>query len=468
MKKYKLKQTIITLLSLVLLSGCSAKNSSSSIHDDMEVSLENGSDCETHTFVNTTTEDQTEKVTEPLRTHFIDESNIDILNENTYNKKDIVDRTNQLLLFKPLVSICEAFPGATYEEIAFLSDFSPTHYNEGKLFTASKSFNDGKKTCDQIQCYDLENGKISTLFQIDSTVSILLCEGKYLIWQEDSDEYWLSPSYHLYNLETGEDVKFYDAVLDENGKSYYGLHFNEPIIINDKIYFDDMIGIYDDNVSHYIIYCYDIEAKTIETIYDDAQEPVKYKGKLAWHNLSSNRKNAVFCNNSEAFFRFEYSFPANLVASENLLIMHDQLSYSFMDSFDDTLPCVECMEEYVVDPEYTWNSNGIKIIRNNKIEPILIGSISSDSGYITNPESDGRFVFWRGSNGDCGKPTFYDSKKDIVIEIDFLLNYIDPCFYSYIMCDDKLILKCCFEDLEDVHYFIISLNEKSTASEFLF
>ena len=84
MKKYKLKQTIITLLSLVLLSGCSAKNSSSSIHDDMEVSLENDSDCETHTFVNTTTEDQTEKVTEPLRTHFIDESNIDILNENTY------------------------------------------------------------------------------------------------------------------------------------------------------------------------------------------------------------------------------------------------------------------------------------------------------------------------------------------------------------------------------------------------
>lgn len=222
-----------------------------------------------------------------------------------------------------------------------------------------------------------------------------------------------------------------------------------------------MIGIYEDDVSHYIIYCYDIKAKTIETIYDDAQEPVKYMGELAWSNLSTNSENAVFCNNNEAFFRFEYSFTASLKASENLLIMHDQLSHSFMNSFDDTLPCVECKEEYVIDPEHTWTSNGIKIIRNNKIEPIIIGSISSDPGYITNPESDGRFVvFWRGSNGYCGKPTFYDSKKDIVIEIDFLSNYVDSCYYSYIICDDKMILKCCFEDFEDVHYFIISLNEK--------
>lgn len=283
-----------------------------------------------------------------------------------------------------------------------------------------------------------------------------------MIWQEANNNFWINPSFHLYDLETGEDIKFYEATAGEKDGSYYGWHNNKPLIIDDKIYYDDMIGIQEDGVSHYIIYCYDIKNKTLETVYDNAQKPTLYKGKLAWDNLSSDREHAVFCNEDEAFFRYEYSSPTTLITAEELMILNSSLSYSFMSEFDNTLPCVTDHNNYP-DPKDVMVCSGVQIIRNNKVEPIIMGDIRTQ-GTISQVESNGRFVFWKG-NGLKSKPVFYDSKTDKIIEVDFLPE--DKYVYTYqwyIWEDNKIVFTCDLKNGEDdisfeTYTYVISLNE---------
>lgn len=454
--KNKIWKNIVVLSIITMLSGCSSENVSKINSDEIII---------TNADETTAVTSQPETSTEPLKLHPINEENITILDVNSYNKEDIVQRTDNLLLFKPMISISEAFPNMTYEKINFPDKFSPNLYNNGKFYDAYCIPPTSPQTATdrdnyEINCFDLKTNELSTLFKVnDKSASITNCEGNYLLWQESPNNYWLQPSYHLYNLETGEDIKYYDAVLDEDNCSYYGLHWNSPVIIDDKIYYDDMVGVYEDGVAHYIIYCYDIKNKKLETVYDDAQNPFKYQGKLAWYNLSSNRENAVFCNEENTFLRFEYTFHADLTTAGDLMIMHDRLSHAYLTSFDDTLECLE-LELGTDDTEHFWVSDGIKLIKDNKAEPILIGTISDAVGHIIDPVSDGRFICWRGSD-NAGKPTFYDSEKNYVIEINFLPYKTNPSYY-YKFCDDKLLLICYGHDENDesyTDYYMISLNE---------
>ena len=135
------------------------------------------------------------------------------------------------------------------------------------------------------------------------------------------------------------------------------------------------------------------------------------------------------------------------------------MSYAYLTSFDDTLECLE-LELGTDDLDHFWISDGIKLIKDNKAEPILIGTISDAVGHIIDPVSDGRFICWSGSDS-AGKPTFYDSEKNYVIEIDFLPYETNPSYY-YKFCDDKLLLICYGHDEHDesyTDYYMISLNE---------
>lgn len=469
MKKNSSTLKIAATLALVLLSGCSSKGSSSAVPDENSKITSENNIISTEENTESTTIGSLKKPTVPTKLHPIDETNILILNENIYKKEDVVQKKDDYLLYKSMVSLSEAFPNMKYEAVNLPDkDVFFHYYNNGKFY--SKKYTE---ECDtekgihaeghtEIQSYDIESGKFTSIFETNSAAAILLCEGKYMIWQESDNNYWMNPSFHLYDLETGEDIKFYEAVLNEKKEtSYYGYHNNTPLIIDDKIYYDDMIGIQEDGVSHYIIYCYDIKNKTLETVFDNAQQPTLYKGKLAWDNLSGDREHAVFCNEDETFFRYEYSLPTTLITAEDLLILNSSLSHSFMSAFDNTLPCVTNLNS-LPDPEIVAVCHGVQIVRNNKVEPVIIGGISD--GGIDNVKSDGRFVFWCGY-GNKTTPTFYDSKTDKIIEVDFLPDDKIVSEYEwYIWEDNKIILTCNLKNGEDeIEYenqtYVISLNE---------
>lgn len=127
----KITAKIVASLALVMLSGCSSKGASSTVPDDTsKVTSESSTSSEAAISTDTSAEVQTEATTEkdlkkptvPTKIHPIDETNIMVLSENTYKKEDVVQKTDDLLLFKPTVSLSKAFPNMKYESVSLPND----------------------------------------------------------------------------------------------------------------------------------------------------------------------------------------------------------------------------------------------------------------------------------------------------------------------------------------------------------
>lgn len=397
----------------------------------------------------------TENNSEPLKLFSFDESKVTVLDENDYADAEVLSETDVLLLYKPVINISEAYPDMNYQYVKFPDNFNPNTIDSRGLWYDSIEIDEEGK----IITYDPETGNTEIIIDANkNNVCAVLCiKDNYLVWAEDEDIYWRSPSYHVCDLDTMEDTLFYESVINpETGSAYYTLHFNEPIVIQDKIYFDDIINMDKNNFPHKIVYSYDIHKKELETLYDNAMWPLEYNNQIAWFSLSEDEKHGVLCNQSGALFKMTSLLGSNACSSKELIVIHDNMSENTFNTLAEGKTIDTDIDIYTGLPEdEASTSHGIKIFKNGKAEPILLTG-NNVVAYATNVSTNGRFVCWIGEL--IGTPMFYDSEKDSIIKVDFLENQnID--IYSFSYCNNNLLLSYnSYDDNSEVKHILIRLS----------
>lgn len=377
----------------------------------------------------------TENNSESLKLFSFDESKVTILDENDYADAEVLSETDVLLLYKPVVNISEAYSNVCYKSIELPENFSSKVNNIDDIWFVSYNFGDEYKICS----YNPENGETNIIIDPEENYCSVCCaKDNYLIWNEDEDNNFLSPKYHVYNINDQSDIVFYESALDPStGASYYGLHFNKPVIINNKIYYDDVVDIDENHFSHKIVYSYDIHKKKLDILYDDAMWPLEYMNKPAWYSLSEDRENAVLCNENGGIFKLATLLGSDAFSSKELIVIHDNMSENTFNTLAEGKTIDTDIDIYTGLPEdEASTSHGIKIFQNGKAEPILLTG-NNVVAYAANVSTNGRFVCWSGYK--IGNPMFYDSEKDSIVKVDFLEN-LNIDMYTFDFYGDDLLL----------------------------
>lgn len=445
--------SILAICSFTFISCSSADKTNNNVLSNISEGITQSQIKEETAYKSTT---QSPKDEDSLKPFDFDETQIAILNENDYADAEVLSETNVLLLYKPVINISEAYPNMNYQYVKFPDNFNPNTIDSRGLWYDSIEIDEEGK----IITYDPETGDTEIIIDANkNNVCAVLCiKDNYLVWAEDEDIYWRSPSYHVCDLDTMEDTLFYESVINpETGSAYYTLHFNEPIVIQDKIYFDDIINMDKNNFPHKIVYSYDIHKKELETLYDNAMWPLEYNNQIAWFSLSEDEKHGVLCNQSGALFKMTSLLGSNACSCKEVIAVHDNISESTFTKLangeridTDINPQTDLSAE-----DYSTASHGIKLFRNNKADPILLTG-NNVVAYATNVSTNGRFVCWVGEL--IGTPMFYDSEKDSIIKVDFLENQnID--IYSFSYCNNNLLLSYnSYDDNSEVKHILIRLS----------
>lgn len=432
-----MKKITLLLLSMLLTvsMSCSDEGTERNMCNEQQISTETS----TKEMTEIDTTEATESVTEPLKLFQFDESNIPVLDENDYAIDDKTLITDELIVYKPIVNATETYYDLTYETITFPENFSPMCCDDKGIWYSSFYEYNGVGGNGGIISYNPETGELSEVLdpEGDTACTCLMIEGDYMIWEEATNEYWFDSSYHIYNLSTGESKKFYEAATDpQNGTSYFGFHFNLPIIIDNKIYYDDIVGYFEEGSPHKIVYCYDIIEDKWTVLYDNATRPLEYQGEVSWFSKSNDSSRGVFCNSNGAIYESGTRLGSSPGAAGNMIFMNDFLSKNDYISIKNQ----QEIKNDDIDENDMFDmgrsSYGVKILREGKAEPIVLSG-SVDASYVSNLESNERFLTWGGYL--IGNPMLYDCEKDVIINIDFVEDK-DIEAYSFKFYQDKLLL----------------------------
>ncbi|WP_295068098.1 hypothetical protein [Ruminococcus sp.] len=386
-----------------------------------------------------------------------DESQAIVLDENDYANAQIVSQTDFITFYKQVIDIKEAYPNFNFMDIELPKGFTPVHFDENGMLYGNYVIDDNQK----IASYNYGNNILSILVENEdeSAISMVYIKDNYMIYIKDDNIKWQAPEYHLYDLNTNEDLIFYESAINPMTQSAYCMiHFNTPVIIDNKIYYDDIINIDEKNKKHRIIYCYDIKKRKLELMYDDAALPNEYMNKIAWFSLSNDETTGVFCNENGAMFKPKTLLGSYFYSYDNIISIHDNISENSFIQLIKGKKIDTDFDPLTGDPkDEATTSHGLKIVRNCEIEPILLTG-NNVVAYATNIYTNGRYVTWYGSY--IGSPMFYDVQKDIVVKIDFLDDIKDKndIFYWFKVSNNKLFLSYGTYSDDSLRYMIISLK----------
>jgi hypothetical protein len=246
--------------------------------------------------------------------------------------------------------------------------------NNGNIYYCVDG-NDSVDTIAEIMYYNLKSQKLTSLIKPEkmNNCTVVSVNDRYLIWVEDENANWQKTSIHLFDLQTKDDVEFYKHTLDPKTNLTYTSFFNSPVMIGDKVYFDDVVSKDTNDIYKIQVFSYDIKQKKVSKLYDQAKIPMEYKGKLAW-----------------------------------LDALFDEIKNKSKSSKDNFVSFVDTTN----DPSIS--SYGIKLVTGKQILPILV----VENGFATNVVTNGNIIGWYGSS--IGAPMFYDRTKDKIISIDNL------------------------------------------------
>ncbi|MCL2633000.1 MAG: hypothetical protein FWD34_00615 [Oscillospiraceae bacterium] len=268
----------------------------------------------------------------------------------------------------------------------------------------------------EIGIYNINNDEYKALLKgdvIGQGFGVLYVDDKYIVYIESFDyQMWYNYSFNLYIRETGESIKFFEPSIQPESGFVYKRFANNPVIIDDVIYFDDFYGFGKDFSDYYSrIYSYDIVTKEIEIVFENAENPMIYKGDLAF----------IYKSKEIAVFRDDY-----------IAEMIDLEQYDLYDS----VQWIDCQEDKIVyaewvmvveeDNEYATGSKLSYIQHGNKyvfLEPI------AHSLYLGQFAIKGNYAVWR-VNGHDSVPIFYDFKADRFIVINEAKEGIYACYLT--------------------------------------
>lgn len=380
----------------------------------------------------------------------IDETNIPIISESDYFSADIVNKTTNSVRFKETISFTQAYPNSNVIDLTNLKkprDDAQVIFvdNAGNIYyVAERGENNSTGS---IFSYNYSNKHWTTLVETaeNHNCTVVCANEDYMLWREDDNANWLKVTLHLLDLKTKKSVKIYDYSTDPNTGLMYSWQFSTPVIIGDDVYFDDIVGKDKNELYDIKMYSYSITNKKINVLDEDAKWPMEFQGKAAWLKMSSDEKNSLFYSAKQEKFllKTETRLGTAFTSRKDIVVANDYMSQAFFDYLTTKSTLQTDFTDSVDDPAIS--SYGIKLYKNNQIQPIIV----VNTGFITNPITNGDLIGWYGSS--AGKPLIYSSQKNVLIEFD-QLGLENVLGYDFKLSDNYLILSCATENNEQYVY----------------
>ncbi len=287
----------------------------------------------------------------------------------------------------------------------------------------------------EIGMYNLNTKKYTKLieFPSGSQAALNTVDDNYLIWTESiEDSNWYKTKLHIYDRKENNDEVMYCHSTDPETGLVYTWNWSNPVIVKDKIYFDDYTG-----PTEVDIFCYDVKSKEIEKVQEMAKWPTKYQGHVAWNEKGEERQISIcaFDGTNKSLITTidtDGGMSSLNTGGEILVIINSDLIFN------------------------EHQGNGLQIYKNEKVLPVIVTKKSVS--YLEWPETNGRIVIFR----TCGidqKPVFYDIKHDKIIELDLA----EDGFLYEIYFSDRLLMFVRRENQEDENsrkfYYLIRLED---------
>lgn len=380
----------------------------------------------------------------------VDEIKIPVINEMDYLSADIISQTENQVRFKETISFSNAYPHANMIDLTTLNkprddaNLSGVDNQGNVYYVAERS--DSKPT-GAIYSYNPFSKKWNTLVETDNNhnCNYIFANEKYLLWMEDQNANWLKTSLHLLNLDTMKDIKFYEHTVDPNTKLTFAWQFSTPVLINDTVYFDDIVNVNKDEIYEIKVFSYSISKNKVKEVAKDAKWPMEYQNNAAWLKKSQDQKNSIFFSSQQNknLFKTETRLGTVFTSHDDIIIANDYMSQAFYDTLTHASNSKSEFTDTVKDPAIS--SYGIKLLVNDNIQPVIV----INKGNITNPVSNGDLIAWRGLS--VGTPVLYSYNMNKLIEFDHLS--LDSVFdYGFMLSQNYAILSCATEKNEQYTY----------------
>lgn len=271
-----------------------------------------------------------------------------------------------------------------------------------------------------------------------SQAGIETVDQNYIVWKESlNDSNWGITRLHLYDKATNKDIVFYNNAIDVDTKRVFAWNWSKPVIIEDTVYFDDVVGVEND-IYKVNMLKYDIKEKKITTVKKMAKWPISYKNGIIWQQLNSDGVNTdvIFYNGTQEkhLFSFNNRSVSSIIGHSDRFAMVNQLNSEMLTK--DTTQIYDSVD-----------CAGLQIFSDNNIQQILI---TKPTQYIQNPIICGDFLSFYLNTEHPYIPKLYNFKTDEIIE----LSDLSKDFYNIVFSEQYAYFSC----KEDNHLLIYRIK----------
>jgi len=382
----------------------------------------------------------------------VDETQIPVIDERDYLAAPIVETAGNQVRFKKTISFSQAYPNATVTDLSDLAkprdDANPICIdNQGILYYVAERGDpmiaDQAHLLGAIYSYNPFNQEWKTLVESDENhnCTAVFANEKYLLWEEDENANWQKVSLHVLDLETMKDTKVYTFSTDPNTGLMYAWQFSVPVLIDDTIYFEDIVGMDENGLYKIKMLAYSISKNKIRELDEDAKWPMEYRDGAAWLKMSQDTKNSLFfsAQQKECLVKTETRLGTVFTAKGDLIVANDYLSNALYEHLINGGGSPSEFVDTVDNPRIA--SYGIKVLANEQVQPVLV----VEKGFVSNPVTNGDLVGWYGSS--IGAPMMYSYSQDALIQFDPLP--VDSVMaYKFILSEKYAYLRCSSESNE--------------------
>jgi len=352
---------------------------------------------------------------------------------NYYYNRDLVDFS---------VSV-----NAEYEtgiiELPIVGDSMPSiiHVdNAQNFYTITQSQNENI-FC-ELGKYNINEKKYTAILTLDNGMTdgiVLGISEDYIVWKEiilTSDE--VITKLHLYNQLNKTDSAFFVNNIDPETNSVYEINSNPVVILDNKVFFDEVTGYSAGNIEMNLL-CYDIKEKNIILISDMAKRPSPYLDGIAYLKKSENSHSKLF------------SYVSGKVSAIDSIsddyLNEDTADFSTFDSL-----IFKSIHNY--ESEQQKNSVISTSLYLGKDEHLLLKG--KQSNYTYGVRSNGLAAVWEVTNPE--KPVYYDIMNDRFVR----LSDEPSGYYASFITKDAIVFLTYSEpnnEQSPQKYILIKTNE---------
>ena len=147
----------------------------------------------------------------------------------------------------------------------------------------------------EIGSVDIATGKREHLITLplNSQAAITLVTDKYIFWEESYDNSnWYKTRIHLYERGSKTDKIIYTHTQNPETGFKYQWNWSRPVLLDGKLYFDDVIGMVNHETSEAAVnlYCYDISSGKLKLFAEKSKNPKAYGDGFAWAKKEALRQ----------------------------------------------------------------------------------------------------------------------------------------------------------------------------------